>query len=268
MQSGQVSWITGASSGIGEAVAKLLVTEHHKLILSARREEELERVKRECVSSGADADNIFVLPLDVSNIDSLQQKVHIAHQHFGQIDFLYNNAGVSQRSLCLDTDMATYKTLFDVDVFGQIALTKLVLPLMIEQGGGHLSVTASIAGKIGVPLRTGYCAAKHAIIGFFDALRAETAQHNIYVSTVVPGFIRTNISTAALRGNGEKFGQVDDDIKAGMDVNKAAEKIIASWKKGKLEIPVGKGNEMHALWLKRLVPKLMHKIMAKRALSN
>lgn len=265
MQTGQVSWITGASSGIGEAISKKLAADKHKLILSARREGELERVKSACIEMGASSDDILILPLDIADIDALTNKVAIAQQHFGQIDFLFNNAGISQRSFCLDTELNTYKKLFDVDVFGQIALTKLVLPIMIKQGGGHLSVTASVAGKIGVPQRTGYCAAKHAIFGFFDALRAETDRFNIYVSTVVPGFIRTNISKVALRGDGAEFGKTDDDIKTGMDVDMAAEKIIKGWKKHKPEIAVGKGIEMHALWLKRFFPKLMFKIAAKKA---
>ena len=265
MQSGQVSWITGASSGIGEAVAKVLAGQNHKLILSARREQELQRVKSECLQLGAKEEDIFVLPLDVSALDAMAVKVERAHNQFGRIDLLFNNAGISQRSLCTETEMQTYKKLFDVDVFGQIALTKHVLPIMLAQGCGHISVTASVAGKIGVPYRTGYCAAKHAIMGFFDALRAEVDQKNIYVSTITPGFIRTNISSAALNGDGSEFGRMDKDIETGMDADEAAKKIVKGWHKGKLEIPVGKGIEMHALWIKRLLPKLMHKIAAKKA---
>ncbi|WDE08877.1 SDR family oxidoreductase [Thalassomonas viridans] len=265
MKKGQVSWITGASSGIGEAVAQLLAAEQHKLILSARRRDELERVKSLCIQAGAKAEDVYVLVLDMTGFDAMEQKVQEAHGQFGRIDFLFNNAGISQRSLCVDSELHTYRKLFEVDVFGQIALTKLVLPVMLEQGSGHLSVTASVAGKIGVPYRTGYCAAKHAMMGFFDALRAEVARENIYVSTVTPGFIRTNISNKALNGDGSEFGKMDQDIQTGMDVHRAARKIVKGWKKGKAEIPVGKGVEMHALWIKRFFPKLLQKIVARKA---
>lgn len=264
MNKGQVSWITGASSGIGEAVAILLASEGHKLILSARRKEELERVAKACLQAGALPDDIYVLVLDVTDFEAMELKVQAAYDKFSRIDFLYNNAGLSQRSLCIDSDMQTYRKLFEVDVFGQIALTKLVLPYMLEQGSGHLSVTASVAGKIGAPYRTGYCAAKHAMMGFFDALRAEVSINNIYVSTITPGFIRTNISNAALTGDGATFGKMDQDISSGMDVNEAAAKIVKGWKKGKTEIAVGKGIEMHALWIKRFFPRLLQKIVAQK----
>ncbi|WDE02295.1 SDR family oxidoreductase [Thalassomonas actiniarum] len=265
MKKGQVSWITGASSGIGEAVAQLLATDGHKLILSARRRDELDRVKALCLQAGASDEDVYVLVLDMTDFDIMAQKVQEAQSQFGRIDFLFNNAGISQRSLCVDSELHTYRTLFEVDVFGQIALTKLVLPIMLAQGSGHLSVTASVAGKVGVPYRTGYCAAKHAMMGFFDALRAEVARENIYVSTVTPGFIRTNISNKALNGDGSEFGKMDQDIQAGMDVAQAASKIVKGWKKGRPEIAVGKGMEMHALWIKRFFPKLLQKIVARKA---
>ena len=265
MNNEQVSWITGASSGIGEAVAQLLASDGHKLILSARRPDELERVKALCLQAGAKINDVYVLPLDVTDFEAMAVKVEQAHQQFGRIDLLFNNAGISQRSLCVDSHMQTYRTLFEVDVFGQIALTKLVLPIMLKQGSGHLSITASVAGKIGVPYRTGYCAAKHAMMGFFDALRAEVSKDNIYVSTITPGFIQTNISKAALTGDGAEFGKTDQDISTGMKVDQAAKVIVKGWKKGATEIAVGKGMEMHALWIKRFFPKLIQKLTARKA---
>jgi len=260
-----VSWITGASSGIGEAVAIEMASRGYLLILSARREDELQRVKAICVSAGANSQNIYVLPLDVTDIESMPAKVTQANAAFGTLDLLFNNAGISQRATCLETDLATYRKIFEVDVFGQIALTKLVLPLMIEQGSGHISVTASVAGKIGVSKRTGYCAAKHAVMGFFDSLRAELSPHNIHVSTVVPGFIRTNLSTNALKGDGSNFGVMDDDISAGMPVDRAAKVIVNGLESKRMEINVGEGKEMLALTLKRLLPNLLFKVVAKRA---
>jgi NADP-dependent 3-hydroxy acid dehydrogenase YdfG len=261
MFQGKIVWITGASSGIGEALAVEMVADGAKLILSARREAELERVKATCVAGGAAAENVFVLTLDVTDEASMTGKVAEAHQKWGRIDMLLNNAGISQRSLCIDTDMATYRKLFDVDVFGQIALTKQVLPIMIEQGSGHLAVTASVAGKIGASKRTGYCAAKHAMMGFFDALRTEISRQGIKVTTITPGFIRTAVSENALNGDGTTFGEMDKNIASGMDVTKCAKVIMRGFKKGKYEIPVGEGIEMKALLIKRLFPNRLFKLV-------
>ena len=155
----QVVWITGGSSGIGEALALQFASAGAKVVLSARRQEELNRVKDECVRKGAATDNILVVPLDVTDHGSMPSALGRVTSTFGRIDLLINNAGISQRSLCVDTDMSVYRQIFDVDVLGQIALTKTVLPLMLEQKSGHIAVTASVAGKIGVGQRTGYFAA-------------------------------------------------------------------------------------------------------------
>lgn len=260
-----VVWITGASSGIGEALAKQYVKQGAKLVLSSRREAELERVKKACLAAGAKDSDVLVLPLDVLEVDLMGDKVNAALKHFNRIDVLINNAGISQRSLCLDTSLATYRTLLDVDVLGQIALTKEVLPHMVSQGSGHIAVTSSVAGKVGVKLRTGYCAAKHAVMGFFDALRAEVAQHGISVSTITPGFIKTDVSKNAVVGDGSDFGTDDDDIASGMDVDKCAQVIVTKMNKGVKEIAVGEGLSMAALWIKRLSPNLLFSMMAKKA---
>ena len=259
-----VVWITGASSGIGEALAKQYAALGSQLVLSARREPELERVKQACIKLGAKDDDVLVLPMDVTEHESMAEKVFAVTAHFKAIDVLINNAGISQRSLCLDTDLSVYKTLLDVDVLGQIALTKQVLPVMVKQGSGHIAVTSSVAGKVGVKLRTGYCAAKHAVMGFFDALRAEVAEHGIRVSTITPGFIKTDISKNAVTANGDQFGVDDDDIKGGMDVNKCAQVIIKQMDKGKKEIAVGEGLSMVALTLKRFFPSLLFRMVEKK----
>ena len=255
----KVIWITGASSGIGEAVALGFSRLGAKVVLSARNENELKRVANDCGN-----ENCLVLPLDVTKQDSMEAAVTRVKDSLGSIDLLFNNAGISQRSTALETDMETYRTIFEVDVFGQIALTKAVLPVMIEQSSGHIVVTASVAGKMGVPFRTGYCAAKHAVMGFFDALRSEVAHQGISVSTVVPGFIKTNISANAVAGDGSKFGGADRDISGGMSAEACAQIIIDGLSKGKPEIPVGDGMEMHALWIKRFFPKLLNKLMVKQ----
>ncbi|MDX1587982.1 MAG: SDR family oxidoreductase [Oleiphilaceae bacterium] len=264
MYNNKVVWITGASSGIGEALALDFAAKGARLVLSARRQEALERVRDACVASGSTAENVLVLPLDVTDMDRLAPATREVLDQFGQIDLLINNAGLSQRSLCKDTDMSVYRQLMEVDVLGQIALTKAVLPHMLERGEGHLAVTASVAGKIGAPMRTGYCAAKHAVMGFFDALRAEVENQGIQVSTITPGFIRTNIARNALSADGTPFGQDDEDIKGGMEVTDCARVIVDALAKGKREIPVGKGKEMHALWLKRVSPEMVFRMARAR----
>jgi len=261
----QVVWITGASSGIGEALALRLARDGARIVLSSRREPELQRVARLCQEQGLTPDSVLVLPLDVTEHDAMPAAVEQVLSRFGRIDMLFNNAGISQRSRCIDTDMEVYRQLMEVDVLGQIALTKQVLPLMYRQGAGHLVITSSVAGKIGAPFRTGYCAAKHAVMGFFDALRAEVAQQGIRVTTITPGFIRTNISLHALRGDGTEFGAVDEDIAGGMDVTRCAEIIVDGLRKGKPEIAVGEGMEMKALWLKRFFPGKVFQLTEKMA---
>lgn len=261
----QVVWITGASSGIGEALAGQLAAAGAQLVLTARREEELNRVKQSCAGSGAVADRVLVLPLDITDHGAMPAALEAVIQRFGRIDMLVNNAGISQRSLCIETDMEVYRRLMEVDVLGQIAMTKQVLPLMYQQRSGHIAVMASVAGKIGAPFRTGYCAAKHAVMGFFDALRAEVAQQGVRVTTITPGFIRTSISVNALQGDGSEFGRVDAEIAGGMDVTRCAEAIMDGFRKGRPEIPVGEGLEMKALWLKRFFPAKAFQMAAKMA---
>jgi len=258
-------WITGGSSGIGEALALQFAAQGARLVLSSRRKEELERVRDACVLAGLPENDVLVLPLDVTDWDSMPAAASRVCDVFGNIDMLINNAGISQRSLCVDTDMAVYRRVMEVDVLGQIALTKAVLPTMLKQSGGHIVITSSVAGKIGTAMRTGYCAAKHAVMGFFDSLRAEMDQHGIRVTTVTPGYIRTNISVNAVTGDGEELGKMSDEIAQGMDVDKCAAVILEGLRKGTPEIAVGDGPEMKALWLKRFFPRLVFKEVAKLA---
>lgn len=259
----QVIWITGASSGIGEALALQFAQQGSKIVLSARREAELERVKQACVQAGADTAQVLVLPLDVTDYDAMPTAVNKVLETFGVIDMLVNNAGIAQRSLTVDTDMSVYRKLLDVDVLGQIALTKAVLPHMIERQSGHIAITSSVAGKVGAPFRSGYCAAKHAVMGFFDSLRAETSHLGLQVTTITPGYIQTNVAVHALNGDGSEFGRTDKNIAGGMDVTRCAEVILKGFRKGTPEIAVGQGIEMKALWLKRFFPKLVFRMAAK-----
>lgn len=252
---GKVIWITGASSGIGEALCREFARGGARLVLSARNESELERVRDDCVAAGSRAEDLLVLPLDVVDFAAMPGAVTQVQQAFSAIDMLINNAGMSQRSFCVDTELDVYRTLLEVNVLGQIALTKAVLPVMMAQGSGHIAVTASVAGKVGAPMRTGYCAAKHAVMGFFDSLRTEVAYLGIQVSTIVPGFIRTNIARNALTATGEATDMEEADIEGGMDANDCARVVIQGLADGVKEIAVGEGPEMALLDLKRNDPE-------------
>lgn len=265
MYTDKTVWITGASSGIGEALARAFAAEGAQLVLSARREDELERVREACTGLSPGSADHLVLPLDVTDQPRLAAAVTTVTDRCGTIDVLINNAGIGQRSLCVDTGMDVYRQLMEVDVLGQIALTREVLPVMLAQGSGQIAVTASVAGKIGVPYRTGYCAAKHAVMGFFDALRGEVIHHGISVHTIVPGYIRTAIAEHALKGDGSELGYTDSAIAGGMDPDRCARVILKGLRRGKPEIPVGEGFEMHALWIKRLFPRLVFKKTADMA---
>ncbi len=251
----KVIWITGASSGIGEALAKQFAAEGALLILSGRRVEALEKVAAACLPAPS-----IIIAFEATDYAKLPDCVSEALAWKGRIDVLVNNAGISQRSIALNTDFNVYRELMEIDFFAPLKLTQLVLPHMVERKSGALIQIASVAGKIGAPLRSGYCAAKHALVGYSDALRAEVAQHGISVHVITPGFIKTDIARNALRGDGNKHGSnARDPVDNGMDVDKAAGVILAGVGAGKREIPVGEGQEMQALWLKRFLPNMLFK---------
>ena len=254
----KVVWITGASSGIGEGLAYALHAEGARLILSARREEELRRVAAAC---GESSDEIVILPFDVAAGESLAGVVETATASHGRIDMLINNAGISQRSLTLETGLDVYRRLMEVDYFSAVALTKLVLPGMIERRSGHLVATSSVAGKYGLPMRSGYCAAKHALHGFYDTLRAEIWKYDIKVSLLVVGSIRTQVSLHALTGDGGSWGTMDRYQDGGMSPEEAASIILRGLARNKEEIAVGRGRAMQALKLKRFFPGLWSRLV-------
>ncbi|TAE22743.1 MAG: SDR family oxidoreductase [Candidatus Kapaibacterium sp.] len=260
-----VVWITGASSGIGEALAHTLAQRgaksHLKLILSSRRIAELERVKADCMRlRGIAGENILLLPLDLEQADTLPSKVESALQHFGVVDIMFHNGGISQRSLAKDTALSVDRRVMEIDFFGTVALTKALLPSMLQRKRGHFVVISSLVGKFGTPMRSGYSAAKHALHGFFDALRAEVWQDNISVTMVCPGFIRTNVSVNAVTGDGVAQGSMDDAQANGMSAEECARRIIRAVEAGKLEVYVG-GRERLGVYLKRFVPNLFAKIL-------
>lgn len=248
----KVVWITGASSGIGEALAREFAKEGANLILSSRREEELNRVKGECLK--INNVSIEVLPLDLADAESLEKKTRTAESFHGYIDILLNNGGISQRDTVLKTDMSVDRQLMEVNYFGSIALSKYVLPKMIERQDGHHVVITSAVGIISTPFRSGYSASKHALHGWYDALRSEHHDDNISVSLICPGYVRTNISYNALMGGGEKQNTLDKAQENGMRPEKFARLTVAAIKNKKQEVYIGGFKEKLGIYVKRFFP--------------
>jgi len=260
----KVIWITGASSGIGEAIVYELARHKGvKLILSSRRKEELERVKGNCPQPIQA--NIRTLPMDLAQPETLKLNVEAAVQFFGHVDILINNGGISQRSLVKDTLLSVDRQVMEVDYFGTVALTKFLLPYFLRRKTGHFVTVSSVMGIIGTPFRSGYAAAKHALHGFFDSLRAELWKESksIYVTLICPGWVRTNVTLNALTGDGSKLNKMDKTTEHGLLPRVCAEKIIKAIQKKKEEVYIGGAKELFGVYLKRFFPGLFSKAVRK-----
>lgn len=257
-----VIWLTGASSGIGEALAYELSARGAKLILSARRKAELERVKGNC--SLAAQSFVKILPLDLEKTGTLQLSAEAAIQIFGHVDMLVNNGGISQRSLVAETSIEVDRRIMEVNYFGAIALTKYLLPHFVRRKQGHFVNISSITGKFGTPYRSGYAASKHALHGFFDAVRAEHYKDNVKVTMICPGFIRTPITLSALTADGSPLNKMDEAQFKGKPADWCARKIVSAMEKNKEEVYIG-GREVAAVFFKRFFPRLFSKIIRKIA---
>jgi short-subunit dehydrogenase len=260
--SGKVIWITGASSGIGEALAYELAKKGSKLILSARRKDELERVKGNCIASAQP--DIRILTLDLAESSMMHLTTQAAIQFFGRVDILVNNGGIGQRSLIKDTLVDVDRKIMEVNYFGTIALTKQLLPFFIKQRTGHYVNITSLTGKFGTQYRSGYAASKHALHGFFDALRAEHFKDNIKVTMICPGFIHTKIRLSAVTGDGSPLGKMPESKYKGKPASWCAQKIVKAIEKRNEEVYIG-GKEVFAIYLKRYFPKLFSIVIRKAA---
>jgi len=261
--SGKVVWITGASSGIGEALVKAFAAQGAKVVLSARREQELIRVKKE---AGLTDENCLILPLDLYHTEGIAQSTEKVKQKFGTIDILICNAGISNRFTVNESTMEVNRQIMELNFFSVIALTKGVLPIMLEKKWGNIVVISSVMGKISLPGRSMYAASKHALHGFFDALRGEVYNDNVQVTVVCPGFIRTNVSVNAVKAKGGVYGIMDEEQAKGMSPEKCAAQIMKGVAKGKDELYIG-GREMLAITISRLFPGLFRRI-AKRVAAK
>lgn len=256
----KVVWITGASSGIGIEMARQLANVGAKVVLSSRSESKLVEIQHTLKNPEAH----LVIPLDLeqnTSFDLLSKKVV---DHYGQIDFLFNNGGLSQRSNVRETPIEVDRRIMEINYFGNIALTKAVLPYMEKQGSGHIIVISSIAGKFGFFLRSAYSASKHALHGFYESLRLEEEQFGIHVTIVCPGKINTAISLNALNSSGETHGEMDHNQETGMSAEECVAILLKAVQKHKKEVLIG-NKEIKAVTLKRFFPKMFWKVIKKQS---
>ena len=252
-------WITGASSGIGEALAYAFSKKGAMLILSARNVKELERVKNNC----SFPKKVHIFPLDISNHSQVFDVGKKIMNQFKTIDILINNAGVSQRSLAAETSFDVDESLIATNFLGTVAVTKSILPGMIAKEAGQIVVITSIVGKIGTPLRSSYSSSKHALHGFFDSLRTEVYDKNINVLLVCPGFVKTNVSFNALNGAGQPQQHQDDAIENGLEADEFAKIAVNALVKGQEYIVIGGQKEVLGTWISRLSPSTLYKMIRK-----
>jgi len=251
----KIIWLTGASSGIGEALAYHLSDLDATLILSARRADVLEKVRQGC----ANPDRHLVLPLDVLDTESHAAAYEAIIGKFGKLDLLINSAGVGQRSTALQTAVQVDRRIMDLNYFGPVALTKLVLPGMLARRDGQIVVVSSLAAKLALPGRSAYAASKHALHGFFNALRAEVGDQGISVTLACPGYVRTNTSHNALVGDGNAYNQPDSDIARGMSPEKCAAQIVHAIEKRKAEVYIARYEKL-GLYLNQFFPRLFRQV--------
>ncbi len=259
--SGKVIWITGASSGIGEALAHELALSNAKIVLSARNETALKQVAEKC---GLKPENYLLIPFDLTETLQVNEYVKQVIQKFSRIDFLINNGGISQRAEALETSAEVERNLFAVNYFGHVALSKAVLPVMIKQKGGHITVVSSIAGKFGFYLRSSYSAAKHALHGYFESLRLEIEKHNINILLACPGKIDTPISVNAMASDGSKHNKQDESHVGAMTAKECAKRILKAIEANKMEAFIG-GKEMRSVYVKRFFPSLFYRLIKKQS---
>ena len=261
-------WITGASSGIGLACAEVYAAKGARVILSSRREDALEKVADDLsYRLKLQHEKTFVIaPLDLEISDSLDGVVKRVLSEVETVDIMIHCGGISQRSLAIETSLEVDRRVMEIDYFGTVALTKSLLPYFVKRQAGQFVVVTSLMGIFSSPLRSGYCGAKHALHGFFEALRAEHYEDGIGITMVCPGFIATDLSLNALTGDGSKQGTMDVKTGSGMTPLQCAKRLVKGVEKRKPEIFIGK-SELIAIYLKKFFPGLLRRIMRRVAVT-
>ncbi|MFM1915122.1 MAG: hypothetical protein RLZZ531_791 [Bacteroidota bacterium] len=256
----KVVWITGASSGIGEELVRQLDHAGAQLILSARNVSKLNEI----LSGLSQQSKHMVLKLDLENTSNVEELTNEIMQRYGRIDVLINNGGISQRATAHDTSMEVNRKIMEVNYFGNIALTKAVLPIFRQQKSGQILVISSIAGKFGFHLRSAYSASKHALFGYYESLVMEESDYGLKVTVACPGKINTPISTNAVTGEGKAHGQMDHNQATGMPVDICVKQLLRALEKNKHEVLIG-NKELLAVHMKRFFPRLFWKLIPKQS---
>jgi len=256
---GKTAWITGASSGIGEALVYEFVRNGASVIISSNDKAGLERVKSNC---NPFSEYVECVEFDLENTSAIEEKVNGVMSNREKLNYLINIGGISQRARIEETPIWLDRKIFEINYFGTIALTKALLPWFIRQKEGHIAATSSISGRFGFPLRSAYSASKQALHGFFETLYLENKANNLKVSVIIPGRVRTKISYHALDGQGKEHGKMDEGQAKGLTPEKAARIIIRGLRRNKREILVGKG-ELSMLYIRRVFPWLFFRIADK-----
>ena len=256
----KVIWITGASSGIGEALAIACANKGAHLILSARNQEKLASLKSSLKNSSAHK----VIPLDLSKPDTLTEQLADDLETIERVDVLVNNAGIGQRGFAKDTILDVQRKVMEVNYFGAVAMTQLVLPKMLAQGCGMIATVASVAGLVGGKSMAGYAASKHAIVGYMDCLRAEESENGIQVLNICPGFVKTQISVNAFKGDGSQFNAMASSIANGISVQECASEIVKAIEQEKAQVIIGKGISYWAPTIYRFFPRLFRRLSASK----
>jgi len=257
--SNKVVWITGASSGIGEAIVYALAKENCKLVISARRIEELNRVK---VNTKLSDENILVLPMDLEQHQNAKEWTKKVTDKFNRIDILINNGGISQEGFALNTSTEVEQKIMNINYFGNVALSKAVAPIMQQQKSGKITIITSIAGKFGQAGLSSYSASKHALYGFYDSFRLELKEDNISVLLVSPGFINTNVTLNAITVDGSTFNKNSPAQENGMNADVFATKFIKTLKSNKNHKYIG-SKELLSIPFKTFLPNTFYNIMLK-----
>ncbi len=258
---GKTIWLTGASSGIGEALAYELAEKGAKLILSARNVAELERVRKSCRSPEIH----HIVPLDLEKYRTLEKLSEDTWDRLGPIDMLINNAGVSQRYLAMQSSMALDEKIMAVNFFGALALTRPLLKSMATRDIGHIVTVSSVLGLYGVQTRTAYAASKHALRGYFNSLRNELISSNLKITNIYPGYVTTHVSVNALTANGKAYGKIDAGHSNGMSPVVCAKRIVLAIERDEKEVLIAKGKEYFAVYLARFAPALFRYVSSRTA---
>ena len=251
---GRVVWVTGASSGIGEGLALELSKHGAMVVVSARREGDLYRVAKAC---GTDA---MVVPMDVTSEASRRAAVEAVYARHKKVDILINNAGISQRALAVDVEDSVERKLFELNYFGTVALTKDVVRRMRRESMGHIVVISSVAGKLSAPASASYSATKHAIQGFFNALRIEEAPHNVGVTLICPGPVVSDGVRNALGPDGKPLGPLGDENVGKMPTARCAELSVVGISNGLEEIWISQHPILVFCYLAQYAPALYAKL--------